>query len=134
LTANYQVNDCWRVYGSYSFLNLNLVTPDGSFARNEHADAKHRANLWLAGELHEDVQLDVMFRYVDAINVTGVGIPSYLEMDVRLGWQATDSLELAVIGRNLLDNHHPEFLGEVFSGDIGTEVERSVYGVATWVY
>lgn len=134
LTANYQINDRWRVYGSYSYLNLNIVTPDGSIPRNERADARHRTNLWFAGELREDVQLDVMFRYVDAINVTGVGIPSYLEMDVRLGWLATDSLELAVVGRNLLDNHHPEFLGEVFTGDIGTEVERSVYGVATWVY
>ncbi|HRX82374.1 MAG TPA: TonB-dependent receptor, partial [Pirellulaceae bacterium] len=134
MTANYQINDCWRVYGSYTFFNLNIVTANGETARNEDADPSHQANLWLSGDLREDVQLDVMFRYVDAINVTGVAIPSYLEMDVRLGWQATDSLELALIGRNLLDDHHPEFLGEVFSGDIGTEVERSVYGVATWVY
>ena len=132
LTANYQINDCWRVYGSYSFVNLNLVASDG--ARNERVDAQHRANLWLAGELSDDVQLDVMLRYVDAINVSSVAIPSYLEMDIRLGWQATDSLELALVGRNLLDNHHPEFLGEMFTGDIGTEVERSVYGLATWVY
>ena len=133
-TANYQVTDRWRLYGSYSFLNVNIITADGSIARNEHADPVHQANLWLAGELREDVQLDVMLRYVDAIFVTGVAIPSYVEMDIRLGWQASDSLELAIIGRNLLDDHHPEFLGEVFTGDIGTEIERSLYGIATWTY
>ncbi len=134
LTGNYQINDAWRLYGSYSYLYLNMITPDGSIPRNENADPNHQANLWLSGELCSDVQMDIMFRYVDSLHVTGVDIPRYIEMDVRVGWQATTNLDLAVVGRNLLDNHHPEFLGEVFSGDIGTEVDRSVYGVATWTY
>ncbi len=134
LTGNYAINDCWRLYGSYSYLYLNMITADGSDPRNEEADPLHQANLWLSGELRDNVQLDLMFRYVDSVFVTGIAIPSYLEMDVRLAWQATDSLELAVMGRNLLDDHHPEFVGEVFSGDLGTEIERSVYGVATWTY
>ncbi len=133
-TGNYAINDCWSLYGSYSYLYLNMITPDGSTPRNEEADPLHQANVWLSGTLRDDVQLDLMFRYVDSVYVTGIAIPSYLEMDVRLGWQATESLELAVVGRNLLDDHHPEFVGEVFSGDLGTEIERSVYGVATWTY
>lgn len=134
LTGNYQFSDQWRVYANYSFLQVNLVTPDGMLARGEHVDPHHQAYLWLSGDLRHDVELDVMLRYVDAINVSGIAIPSYVELDVRTGWRATDNLELAVVGRNLLDSHHPEFIGEPFSGDIGTEVERSVYGLATWTY
>ncbi len=133
-TANYALNDCWRVYANYSFLQTNFVAPAGPPPRGEHSDPHHQAYLWLSGDVRDDVELDVMLRYVDAINVSSVAIPSYIELDARIGWLATDGLELALLGRNLLDTHHPEFLGEVFTGDVGTEVERSIYGVATWTY
>ena len=132
LTGNYAINDCWRLSGNYSFQRVELQHALSS--RDADATPKHQAYLWLSGDIRCDVQFDLMLRYVDAISFEGVPIPSYLEMDARLGWQATDQLELSLVGRNLLDNHHPEFIGDPFTGDIGTEVERSAYGVATWTY
>jgi iron complex outermembrane receptor protein len=137
LAANYRINECWRLYGNYSFQNVNIEVPPvlGSPPpRDEGTVPKHQAYLWLSGDICCDYELDLMLRYVDAIDFSGTPIPSYIELDARLGWQATDTLELAVVGRNLLDTHHPEFIGEPFAGDIGTEVQRSVYGVVTWEY
>ncbi|MBC8353460.1 MAG: TonB-dependent receptor [Planctomycetes bacterium] len=132
LTGNYAINDCWRLSANYSFQRVELQ--NSSTNRDADATPKNQAYLWLSGDIRCDVQFDLMLRYVDAISFEGVPIPSYLELDARLGWQATDQLELSLVGRNLLDNHHPEFIGDPFTGDIGTEVERSVYGVATWTY
>ena len=52
-------------------------------------------------------------------------------MDLRLGWRYDDNLEVALVGQNLLDNHHPEwgFEGLYYVPD---EVRRTVYAQLTW--
>ena len=49
-------------------------------------------------------------------------------MDLRLGWFPTENLEMAVVGRNLLDDQHPEFVPQTGPQ---REVENSVYGKVT---
>ena len=52
-----------------------------------------------------------------------------------LAWKPYDSLELALVGQNLLASHHPEFysLAGAFSNNAAAaEIERSVYGKVTW--
>jgi iron complex outermembrane receptor protein len=80
-------------------------------------------------------ELDLMGRYVDNLpsKLPGISIPSYFTMDARLGWRPKPPLELALVGQNLLDNHHPEFTDSV-SGQVIGEVQRGAYGMATWSY
>jgi iron complex outermembrane receptor protein len=77
---------------------------------------------------------DLMFRYVDMLPSTISGVPtpvpSYIEMDARLGYAPTDCLKFSVVGRNLLNNAHPEFV----SMQGTTEIEREVYGYVTLEY
>ena len=72
------------------------------------------------------MELDCDFRYVDRL--ANQNVPSYVSADVRLGWQPTKHLELAVVGQNLLDSRHPEF----GTGPTRHEIQRSVYGKVTW--
>jgi iron complex outermembrane recepter protein len=58
-------------------------------------------------------------------------IPSYLTLDLRLAWSPRKDLEIAIVGRDLLDNRHPEF-APTFVGTQRTEVERSFYGTVVW--
>jgi iron complex outermembrane receptor protein len=55
-------------------------------------------------------------------------VPSYVALDLRLGWRPTPNWEFAIVGQNLLDRQHPEF------GAPATrqEIPRSVYGKLTW--
>jgi outer membrane receptor protein involved in Fe transport len=53
-----------------------------------------------------------MARYVDELSA--LGTPSYITMDLRLAWRARKHLELAVVGQNLLDTYHWEFGGYNF--------------------
>ena len=80
----------------------------------------------------ENWQFDATLRYVDMLSGRG-GVPSYITMDCRLAWKPRKNLELAVIGRNLLDPHHPEFTATEYPYYI-TEVKRSVFGCLTWIY
>jgi iron complex outermembrane receptor protein len=36
-------------------------------------------------------------------------VPAYTELDVRAAWRPTADFEVAVVGRNLLHDRHPEF-------------------------
>jgi iron complex outermembrane receptor protein len=74
-----------------------------------------------------NLEFDLVWRYVDSLSSQRVG--SYFNLDARLGWHPNRNLEIAVVGQNLLEDHHPEFGGG--SGGF-TEVERSVYGKMTW--
>ena len=69
---------------------------------------------------------DWMFRHVSELKSPTV--PAYSASDLRLGWQMTPRLELAVVGQDLFDAHHLEWP----SPGAGVEVERSVYAAVTW--
>ena len=79
-----------------------------------------------------DWQFDLIGRYTE--NLPTFGIDNYFEMDARLAWHPTETLELALVGRNLLDRAHPEFGSDTFTGLFATEVRREVFGMVTWRY
>ncbi|MBH0203918.1 MAG: TonB-dependent receptor [Nitrospira sp.] len=58
-------------------------------------------------------------------------VPSYLTLDLRLGWRPTKQLELSLVGQNLLDSHRPEFREPILTS-APTEIQRSIYGKVTW--
>jgi len=68
-----------------------------------------------------------VFRFVDAL--PDPQVPSYAGLDLRLGWRATERLELAVVGQNLLHDEHAEFIP---SSPSPRKVQRGVYGKITW--
>lgn len=125
VASTYEVSESWRVSGAYSFLRMDLDSDDsvGTSPRNQ----AYLMNSW---DLTDDVQLDVIGRYVDSLS--GMSIPSYLTADIRLGWQLTPDLELTLAGRHLLDAEHPEFGFDGFTGNVATQVQREFYGMVTW--
>jgi iron complex outermembrane receptor protein len=80
-------------------------------------------------DLPHQFEFDTGVRYVDA--VPRVSAPSYVVMDVRLGWRPIRDLELSVAGQNLLEQRHREYAPDLIRIQ-RTEVEQSVYAKATW--
>jgi iron complex outermembrane recepter protein len=139
LSATWQVLDFWSLHGGYDWLRESLHVRPGQFdlnaGLNETADPKHQLSVRSALSLPARVQLDTALRWVDTL-ITNTGpvvgkVPSYWELDARLGWQATERLELSLAGRNLLHEQHPEY---GFPGPQREEIERSVYGKIAWRY
>jgi len=76
-----------------------------------------------SADLGGKIELDSTLRFVSSLPAPPV--PSYTEMDARVGWFVTRRIELSVNGRNLLHSHHPEYGPP---SPLREEVERNIYG------
>ena len=137
LAGQWQVRRGWRLNASYSWLDMQLRLTDGSSdsasQSAEQASPVSKAAVWSALDFGNNLQFDAALRYVGDIEVSGARIDSYVEADLRLGWEARPGLELSIIGQNLIDSRHPEYLPD-FINTQPTEVERSIYGRVTWSF
>lgn len=137
LSANYQLSSWWRLYLGYSLLEENIRIKSGEVdlnnALNETADPENQVSLRSSMNLPQNVDLDANLRWVDTLyNNSGAvagKVPSYTELNVRLGWRPTNRLELSLTGQNLLHDQHPEF---GFPTPQRVEIERSIYGKVQW--
>ena len=135
--GQWQVRPGWRLNLSYTWLDMALHLDDGSMDHVsqsiEDASPTSSAVLWSRLDLGNTLQFDSALRYMGAIEVNGLDIDSYVELDLRLGWEARPGLEFSLMGQNLLGSHHREFLPDFISSQ-PTEVKRSLYGRVTWRY
>jgi iron complex outermembrane receptor protein len=135
--GQWQVRNGWRLNATYSWLNMDLQLQNGSTDTSsqsaEDASPVSKAAIWSAHDFGNNLQFDAALRYAGNIEVSGIRIDSYVEADLRLGWEARPGLELSIIGQNLLNSHHAEFLPD-FIDTQPTEVERSIYGRVNWAF
>src|SRR6266853_624263 len=143
LSASYQMLEWWRLHAGYDLLQEHIgVRPgevDATGATNETADPQQRVALRSSMDPSRGLTLDAALRWVDALHInrgpTGgpvVGIvPSYFELDSGIAWHATRSLELSLMGRNLLHAYHTEY---GFPSPTREQIGRSVFGRITWGY
>lgn len=138
-TLNHQILDGWRLQLGYNLLREDLRIEPGRMdfnnALNETSDPGRQFSLRSTLDLPGRVELDAGFRWVDSrvINNSGVPalIPSYGDLDVRLGWRPTDRIELSLVGRGLLHDRHLEY-GR--PGPALTEIQQSLHGKISWRY
>ena len=69
-------------------------------------DPNHQVFLRSYMDLAHDVEVYVGLRQIESL--PDVGVPSHLEVDVRLGWRVTPALELSVAGQILAHATHAE--------------------------
>ena len=132
LSLDMEIAKWWRIRMGYNYLHEDISVQSGEFdlnnARNETADPEHQFMLRASFDISHDVELDVGYRWVDRLPTNDVDelvyVPKYDELDVRIGWTPTANLELALVGQNLLHDHHQEF-GQ--PGDQQQEVGRNIY-------
>jgi iron complex outermembrane receptor protein len=74
-------------------------------------------------DLPSGVTLDADLRYVSKLPEPRT--PSYVELGGRLAWPVTDNAEIALVGRNLLHDRHPEY-------PQGNEIPRAVSVDLQW--
>ncbi len=97
-----------------------------SYAGNDPA---YQAQLRSYMTLPWNLNLDAGLRAID--DLPSPPVPAYVELDARLGWMATDNVELSVGGFNLLHSRHAEFDP---SSATRRDLPRSVYAGARWKF
>jgi iron complex outermembrane receptor protein len=128
---SWQAAPWWRLHADYAYFDKNLRLDPGSLdptgGKAEGNDPRSRAVLRSLMNLPRGFELDGTLRYV--ARLPSPVVPAYTELDLRLGWQASDRLELALVGQNLLHSRHPEFGPPT---PLREEVQRGAYGKVTW--
>jgi iron complex outermembrane receptor protein len=129
--VSWQAASWWRLHAAYAYFDKNLSLDPTSYdptdGKQEGNDPRSRAVLRSLMDLPRGFELDGTLRYV--ARLPSPVVPAYTELDLRLGWQASDRLELSLVGQNLLHARHPEFGAP---SPRRQEVERGAYGKVTW--
>ena len=135
LAANWQPLDWWRFRASYTYFQMDLHRDASSNNRaNESIEGQsphHQFSIRSGINLPHNVEFDAALRYVDALGA--LSVPSYFSLDLRLSWRPIEKLEVAIIGRDLLDQSHPEFNPTTIRA-MPAEAERAVFGKLTWFF
>ena len=131
VAATWQATDAWRLRGGYTFLERYLyVAPgqqDDNNASGESDDPPHQVVLQSEANLPHGIEWDAVVRYVDAL--PSPFVPSYVGLDLRLGWHLASRLDLAVAGQNLLSQSRVQFLP---SSPSPRRILRNLYVTVTW--
>lgn len=142
LLATWQMTPEARFRFSYSFLDIKLEDTQSNIYSNDlislvaDRSIEHQASIWGSFDLTESIELDTRLYYTAERNWDSItdnqAISGYFDSDLRIGWQATKSLTLSLVGRHLLHSQQREFITESWKTD--SLIERSLFinGSFTW--
>jgi iron complex outermembrane receptor protein len=110
---------------------MNLITasnlaPGAPLSRGD--TPKHMFQVRSLFNLTKNVDFDNSIEY--AHRLPDGNIPRRVRLDSRIAWRPGESIELSIVGQNLLRPRRLEF-GDSYAV-IGTQTPRSVYGKITW--
>jgi len=140
----WQVTDWAKLKGAYSYIDViyfpsPITTSDVQFSAVEMTQQTphNRYSLGLSLDMSETIELDFNLYHWDRFR-RQQGAPyefyigAYDRLDARIGWQATDNIQVDLVGKNLLKKSHLESISETLES--ASLVERSFYIKVTASY
>ena len=128
--GNYLAADWWRLSAGFNIQSESLRFKPGASGLLGLAqagdDPHHQASLRSSMDLSDRITFDADVRYVGTL--PNPNVPAYVELNARLGWAISDSVELSLSGFNLLHGHHLEFAAP------SDEVKRSLFIDTRWKF
>ena len=80
-------------------------------------------------DLSEKLQFNLWMRYVS--NISFYNIPDYVTMDAKLIFKPTKNVELFLVGQNLFQEKHKEFVSD-FIPSLPAYIPQGIYAGAQW--
>jgi iron complex outermembrane receptor protein len=124
---------------SYSLLRINADQGDSTDAHSprnlEEGSPEHSASIQFNLAPLSNLTVDGQLRHASRLERQQV--PAYTELNLRLGWKPARSLELALVGADLLDRAHPEAGTQPSSTNPNpprpsTEIQRAIWLDLVW--
>ena len=141
LASTWQPQHWLSMQLAYSYIKGSFTsTTDNSSAKvAEEGTPRHQLSLRSGLKFNDQWRSDLWLRYMDKLTVASTNalsshivVDDYLELDINLSWQMRPNLQFQLVGRNLLNASHLEFVQESFTS--ATEIERSLYAKANWSF
>lgn len=130
----WQASDTAKFRFSYSSLDESLkdtqnnIYNDSLLSLMEDRSPNNQASLWGSFDLSSDIELDIRLFYVDERPFQFENtepVRSNLNADFRLAWYPSNTVELSLVGRNLLYSSRQEFVIETWPE--ASEIERTIF-------
>ena len=129
-TAQYWLTNRWHVNAGYTELRVHIWPNPGSTDTSRGASESHTPDrqFILRSSLDLPAHLGLAAAFRAIADITNQQVPAYAELNATLTWKPTPTLDLSLVGQNLLHRSHAEF------GTPATrrEIERGVYGLVEW--
>lgn len=110
LWADAELTETWRVSAGLTLLEEEYERGPFSLDFNGSGhDPGYQVFVRSDFDLAPDWRLGLDLRAIDEVLPA---VPAYVELNARLGWRVADNVEIALSGRNLLDEAHPESFDE----------------------
>jgi len=130
--------DWWRLSANYTFIEFlrerdaETLLPGGTLNRNQ---PEHQFTFRSVVDVLENLEFDTAVYWVDGLGAVvptlrSNNVRQYWRLDLRLGWQPVDWLEVALVGQNLTDARHAEY--NDVQGNQSNQVPRSGYLMLTF--
>ena len=134
ISAEWHPYPWWRLQGNTSWERIAVNGPANGLSMDYQASLEGSAprskqSLRSSWDLSERQRVDLWLRRVGGLAY--LAIPAYSELDLRYAWKLRPDLEVSVVGQNLLDSRHVEFIADYIPSQV-TELRRSVYLKADW--
>lgn len=135
LASNWQIKHWWSLDLAYTYFNENIKTEpfDVLVSENPNNLISLRSNMTLDNK----IDIDLWLKFTDeskVLNHVGelITINSYTTLDARIAWRPEKNIELSVVGQNLLDSEHIEYIDSGIFDSV--EIERGIYFKVLWQY
>jgi outer membrane receptor for ferric coprogen and ferric-rhodotorulic acid len=131
----------WLINADYTYIRMKIYrippSTDASIKLISKTAPQHQFHLGTSFDLPWNLKLDGNVWWMDDIDTIASDpyqspIDDYWRIDLRLAWQATGFLELAVVGQNLSNEGHDEYSEQ--NGIFPTRIPRSAYAQATFEF
>ena len=138
-TTQWSPTDWLKTELSYSYIDIKMkdtqaLTQADQEAMIEGSSPQNQISLKASIALQDNLHLNLWGRYVDKLEKSSIvadfPVDDYTTLDANIRWQPVDDLELSLVGQNLFDNKHLEYISEQFTEP--TEIGRSLYAKLTW--
>ncbi len=128
--TTFRLAEWWYLRGGYTVLKKHLYVKSGNIdsgnASADSDDPNQQAQIQSAITLPHHIAFGSVLRYVESL--PNPHVPSYFGLDLRLAYQPTEHWEFSLVGQDLLNYSHPEF---VPGSPAPTDIKRSFYGAVT---
>ena len=128
--ANLQVNSWWRLSPGFRSVHKRLEASDGAsgvVGVGQAGNDPTSSYLLKSSMDFGRVSVDAVWRKIGAL--PSPALPQYTELSAHIGWRASERLEIAVKGFNLLNETHREY-----ADPQGREIRRSVMAELRYSY
>jgi len=92
------------------------------YTTEEKSSPRHQLVLLTAVAMSSKVHLNLQGCYIDGLSAasqttlaTDQSVDQHIELDANILWQILNNLKLKLVGQNLLDSQHLEFISESFT-------------------